>query len=88
MDNFDMSPLGRGNNGKYIEIGNIEIFVSYGTVIAYRTPEAGLVARENDWSNTTGQHMSAIPGNVKEDRINGTLFEEKFNKMLEDHGLL
>lgn len=87
MNNFNIYPLGRGNNGKHIEIGNIEIFVSYQTVIAYRTPEDGLVARENDWSSTTGQHMAAIPGNYKEDRISGALFDEKFNKMLEDHGL-
>ena len=84
---FNMYPLGRGNNGKCIEIGKIEIFVSYKTVIAFRTPETGLVARENDWNTTTGGHMSAIPGNSKEDRISGPDFEERFNKMLEDYGL-
>ena len=87
MNNFSMSNLGRGNNGKHIEIGNIEIFVSYSTVIAYRTPNEGLVARENDWSTTTGQHMNAVPGNTKEDRISGPDFEERFSKMLEDYGL-
>jgi len=87
MRNFSMYPLGHGNNGKEIEIGKITIYVSYSTVIAYRTPEEGLVARVNDWNTTTGGHMSAIPGNSKEDRISGPDFEERFSKMLEDHGL-
>ncbi len=86
--NFSMSALGRGNNGKWIEIGELELFVSYNTVIAFRTPKTGLVARENDWSTTTGGHMSAVPGNSKEDRISGSEFEKRYNEMLESYGLI
>ena len=61
-------------------LGDLEIWYSYETPIAFRGRDMVLVARENDWSNTTGKHMNQIPGNEKKNRIPG----EEFEKLLDE----
>ena len=59
-------------------VGDITIYFSYQTPIAFRAPGRGLVVRQNDWGPTTGKHLNWIDGGNKADRING----EKFEKLL------
>lgn len=54
---------------KEIRIGDLDIFYSYTTPVAYRYPGKGLRVAKNIWSNTTGRHLNMI-GGQKEDRIN------------------
>ena len=61
-----------------VDVGNLEVWFSYSTPIAYRAPGSGLVIRENDWSNTTGKHLAYLDsGNAaaKKERISGAKFE-------------
>ncbi|MBW1784622.1 MAG: hypothetical protein JRL30_28240 [Deltaproteobacteria bacterium] len=68
----------------------LELYFSYETVIAFRDETgAAITMRENDWSVTTGKHMSWIFPNVpKENRLSGKLFEERLSAMMKFHGLL
>lgn len=43
------------------DLGDITIWFSYETPIAFRAPGLrGTVVRENDWSTTTGKHLNYI----------------------------
>lgn len=57
-------------------------YFSYETCIAFRTPDYGLIIRENDWGPTTGKHLNYIDPD-KSIRISG----EDFETMLEDISL-
>lgn len=39
-----------------------DFYYSYRTLVAFRTPDAGLVVRENNWGPTTGKHLNWIDG--------------------------
>ena len=71
-----------GNTLHRLYLGDLEIWYSYETPIAFRGRDMVLVARENAWGNTTGKHMNQIPGNEKKNRISGEEFEEQLNNRL------
>lgn len=54
-----------------------DVYFSYKTPVAFRTREAGLRVRQNDWSTTTGKHLNAIDGGNKKTRIPGEQFERE-----------
>lgn len=76
----------RGTNAKGVSIGDIDLYFSYKTIIAYRSPKTGLVIRKNDWSTTTGGHLNSISED-KSIRITGEDFEKKLNETLAGYGL-
>lgn len=43
-----------------------EFYFSYRTLVAFWTPDKGLVVHENDWSTTTGKHLNWIDGGSRE----------------------
>lgn len=55
--------FGRGDKGKTVVIGDINLFFSYETLVAFKTPEDGLVCCENVWGSTTGGHLNIIEPN-------------------------
>jgi len=57
--------------------GGIDVYFSYRTPIAFRTPSTGLVVRVNEWGPTTGKHLSAIDGGDKSARVAGVDFERQ-----------
>ena len=63
-----------------VSIGPYDFFYSYDTVIAFRSPQHGLVCSENVWSVTTGKHLNWITD--KSDRVANGEFEEKLNELL------
>jgi len=66
----------RGNYGAHaikISVGNLQIWYSYQTPIAFSAPDYERVARRNDWGPTTGKHFTAI-GISRKERI-GETFE-------------
>ena len=73
-----------GVNALCFSIGSIDIYFSYKTVIAFRSPDTGLVIRENAWRATTGKHLNGI-NRDHTIRISGTEFEKQFEKMLRKH---
>lgn len=52
--------VGRGDKGKVVKVGNISLFFSYKTLVAFETPEDGLICCENVWGSTTGGHLNII----------------------------
>jgi len=60
-------------------IGDLELYFSYETLVAFQSPETGLVVSENVWSTTTGRHLNEIHPN-KDIRIP---YEEFHKKQIE-----
>jgi hypothetical protein len=85
------------NYGKYssnnygssraVQVGNMTLYFSYDTVIAFSSPKTGLVIRKNDWSTTTGKHLNAINPDKKV-RINGEEFEQRLEELLQSYELV
>ena len=77
----DYSSDNYGVNSLEFTIGNLSVYFSYKTPVAF-TSETGLVIRKNDWGSTTGKHLNWID-NDKSRRISGVEFEEELKKVLE-----
>ena len=58
----------------------ITLYYSYSTIIAYRQ-SGELVARVNDWGNTTGKHLNSLEPN-KSARLKGADFEKALLKAM------
>lgn len=68
-------------SSRAVDIGDITLYFSYKTVVAFNTPETGLVISENCWSTTTGRHLNAIDSDHSR-RIDHEPFERLLNDML------
>jgi hypothetical protein len=64
-----------GANALKFYVGNVTVYFSYKTPVAFHTYETGLIVRENDWGPTTGKHLNWIDDGNKADRVSGTEFE-------------
>jgi hypothetical protein len=69
-----------GVNSLAFTIGDLVIYFSYKTPVAFESTKTGLVVRQNDWATTTGKHLNWIDDGDKKARITG----EEFNKRLEE----
>ena len=76
-----------GLNSLVVSIGELDLYFSYKTIVAFRAPGMKLVVRENIWGPTTAKHLKAIDGGNKEARIPGEKFEVMLEEMLEKHNL-
>ena len=86
VNKFGLEKYGRGTNAHKVTIGRTELYFSYSTIIAiYHNGQYTYC--ENIYSSTTGGHMSAIPGDVKENRVDVATFEEVLKDVLKDLGL-
>lgn len=57
---FRNENLNSAKNFNSVSIGDITLYFSYETIVAFRTPKTGMVASENVWGNTTGKHLNWI----------------------------
>lgn len=48
-----------------VSVGDVSVWFSYETPVAFSVGGAAPVVRQNDWSNTTGRHMAQIDGGDK-----------------------
>jgi len=71
-----------GAHALAFEIGDITVYFSYHTPVAYYTNGSGSVVRENEWGPTTGKHLNAIDSGDKESRIPGDEFEKRLEELL------
>lgn len=70
--------------GQEITLGEVTIYFSYETPVAYRF-KGNLVVRVNDGSKMTGKHLNALDeGTVsaKKDRVPGEVFESRLDAVL------
>lgn len=51
---------GRKTPAYCVTIGNLDLYFSYRTIIAFATP-GNMRVSENLWSNTTGRHLGSVP---------------------------
>ncbi len=79
--------FGATNNAVEVGFGNVSLYFSYKTLIAYRDPEDGLVVCENVWSSTTGKHLNYVDGGNKSERLKTDAFEANVKGMLKRHNL-
>lgn len=62
-----------------VDIGNLSVWYSYQTPVAYRVAGAPIVVRRNDWGPTTGRHIREIETaeSASGERIDGATFERQ-----------
>lgn len=70
------------NNLTEVVIGKLTLWFSYQTVIGFYTPDTGIIASENIWSNTTGRHLNSFSD--KDQRIDRQLFQEQLDQVVEN----
>jgi|WetSurSiteA1Bulk_404760.scaffolds.fasta_scaffold124398_1 hypothetical protein len=70
---------GEHTDAHVVSIGAYSLYFSYRTVVAFSSPEHGLVVRENSWGPTTGKHLNAISTDKSK-----RLKSEEFIKKLDD----
>lgn len=69
-----------GAHALKFSLGEIDVYFSYQTPVAFSSPKTGLVCRKNDWSTTTSKHLNAIEPDKKK-RIDGAVFEKALAKL-------
>lgn len=55
-----------GANSTALHVGQLTLYFSYETVIAFYSPETRLVVSENLWGATTAKHIKAVTGREPE----------------------
>jgi len=65
-----------GAHSLAFQLGDVTVYFSYETPVAFKAPGHGLVVRENDWGNTTGKHLNWIDGGDHKNRLPGSEFEQ------------
>ena len=68
-------PADRANFSR-VDIGDLTVYFSYSTIVAFRTPDGTLVCSENVWPQTTGKHLNFIQPN-KARRVSAEQFERE-----------
>jgi len=67
-----------------VDIGDLTIWYSYLTPIAFSVIGSELVIRENEWKQTTGKHLNSIDGGsaeAKSRRMSGEEFKRAFQNL-------
>jgi hypothetical protein len=84
LRNVSQNPVRNRQRG---EIGNVCLYFSCGTIVAFRTSKTGLVVSENIWGSTTEKHLNWIVGWSGDCRIPYDEFEKQLNELLESRGI-
>ena len=77
----------RGTNAVCVSIGQIDLYFSYKTVIAFRAPGFGLVISKSHWGPTTGRHLNAISRESEHPRLSPDEFKKTLLDMMASFGL-
>lgn len=77
-----------GMNAIQLVIGELTLWFSYQTVVAFHTPERGRVVRENEWGPTTNKHLNEIDGGDRASRYVGVQFEAMLDAELRKYNLV
>ena len=70
-----------------VTIGDITVWYSYSTPVAFYTSETGKIVRENDWAQTTGRHLNYIDGGNRSARLPSDQWVARLNETLHRLGL-
>jgi hypothetical protein len=75
-----------GSNQTIVDIGDLRLYFSYKTVVAFSDSTSGLKCSENVWSTTTGKFLNYIEPD-KKSRLQHDEFSEALQGALERHNL-
>jgi len=53
------NPTNRNTPARVLEIGNVDLYFSYKTLIGVRGPGVS-IRRDNEWGSTTGRHFNEM----------------------------
>ena len=81
--NFSSDNYGRDNNARMFSIGELDIYFSYDTVVAFRKNYGDLKIIKNYWGTTTGGHLNAIDED-KSIRMSNDDFNQALKELLTD----
>jgi hypothetical protein len=70
-----------------VNIGNLTLYFSYKTVVAFSDGYNKTVVSENNWGPTTGKHLNAIDNGRKDQRLKRADFEAALEEVLKKHDL-
>lgn len=73
----------QNNNLTRVYLGNVVIWFSYDTPVAYHVPGSPRVVSVNRWSQTTGRHLNEIDNGNKADRVSGEEFEAGLSEIMD-----
>ena len=76
-----------GAHAQRVDIGDLSLWFSYNTIVAFCEPGKLNRMSENVWGTTTGKHINAIDGGNKKDRLKHNVFSDELQEMLVRHGL-
>ena len=68
-----------------VSVGNLTIYFSYKTPVAFHTP-GRLVVSENVWGNTTGKHLNWIDPD-KSKRLDRNEFEKQLAEVMDKYNV-
>ena len=72
--------MGTPNKNK-VRIGNLVLYFSYETIVAYEYPSQGTQVCENVWSKTTGKLLNELEPD-KSKRISHPIFETNLGEVM------
>ena len=71
-----------------VRIGEVRLWFSYETPIAFHTSSTGTVVRENEWGSTTGKHLGYLDGggiDARRARLTGEEFGRHLDMVLNQY---
>ncbi len=74
-----------GAHSLVFHVGELTVYFSYQTPVAFRVYGNPAIVRENDWGPTTGKHLNWIDGGSKESkaqRLSGEDFEQRLAELV------
>ena len=76
------------SNMAEVQIGELTLWFSYKTCVAFMAPGTGRKVSENYWGSTTGKHINSIDGNNKKARLKSDEFEAELSSILKKYHLI
>jgi len=67
-----------GAHALRVDVGELTVWFSYNTPVAFHKLGGSKVVRRNDWGPTTGKHLNAIDDGNKADRVDSETFWRLF----------
>jgi hypothetical protein len=64
-----------------VDFGVVRVWYSYTTPVAFKVQSGMLVVRENNWSRTTGRHLTMIDHN-RGGRVSGEVFQSEWDRQV------